>query len=108
MALGDKVEELQRTVAALVERVENALKAIEGLEEDHRRLARELADLRRDHDREIALLKREVEGLQKWKDEDKKDREERSRRAWSLAPNVVGAMVSGAIAAAVAYFISRR
>ena len=34
--------------------------------------------------------------------------EERTRRAWSFGPNIVGAVISVLGAAAVAYFISRR
>ena len=48
MALGDKVEELQRTVATLTERVDNAVKALDALDEAYRAIGRELADLRRE------------------------------------------------------------
>ena len=108
ISLGDKVEDLQRTGAILVERVDNTLKLLDDLYDDHNDLARELADLRRQYEREIALLKREVEDFKKWKDDQKREREELSRRLWAFGPNAFGAVLSGLIAAAVAYFISRR
>jgi hypothetical protein len=73
-----------------------------------RELARELADLRRAYERDLALHARALEELKKAMEAQQKEREERSRRLWSFGPNVVGAVVNGLIAAAVAYFISRR
>lgn len=119
MALGDKVEELQRTVATLLERVDTIRKLLDASDDAHRDTARQLtemrreydkqlADLRREHEKELALLRREVEDLKKWRDDQNKDREERSRRAWSFEPAALGALINGLLAAAIAYFISRR
>jgi len=64
--------------------------------------------LRREYEKEIALLKRELEEFKKWTEEQKMASAERSRRLWAFGPNALGAVISGLIAAAVAYFIARR
>jgi hypothetical protein len=46
-------------------------------------------------EREIALLKKDVEGLGKWKDELKKDKDENVRRWWSFGPSITAAVISG-------------
>ncbi len=104
MALGDKVEELQKDVATLWERLDTAVKTLGGVIDTQRRLA----DMLRDVEKESALLKREVEELRKWKDDQKKRDEEFSRRLWAFGPNLLGEIVGGLIAAAVTYFIARR
>src|SRR5690242_12600900 len=101
MALGDKVEELQRNVATLQERLDYVGKTLEKALIDHQDTAHRLADLHREHEREQALLKREVEELRKWKDE-------LGRRLWAFGPNIAGAVISGLIAAAVAFLVARR
>lgn len=82
---GEKVDELERLVAALTERANNPaaeIDAIHAADTDH---ARSHADLRRESEREIALLRREVEDL-------KKDRERWGQRLWMvLAPFAAGA-----------------
>jgi chromosome segregation ATPase len=108
MALGDKVEELQKAVAALIERLDSTVKSLDFLTEAHRESVRELANLRREQEKETALLRREIEALNKWKDELKDESRERGRRVWAFGPNVVGALISGLIAAAVAYFVASR
>jgi len=108
MALSDKVGELERTAATLIERVTNAAESLGGLHGAHEELAREFSDLRRAYEREIALQRRDLDDFKKWQDEQKKEREERNRRLWAFGPNLLGAVVNGLIAAAVAYFISHR
>jgi len=108
MALGDKVEELQRNTAALVERVDNVIKTLAETRDAHSETVRTVADLRREHEREIALHRREIEDLKLWRFELKKEREELSRKVWSFGPSIVGALVGGIMAATVAYFIARR
>lgn len=80
MALGDKVEDLQRTTAILYERVDSVRKSLDALENAHKELARELAELRRQSETASALHRRALEDFEKWKDDQKKEREERSRR----------------------------
>ena len=63
--------------------------------------------LRSDHQRELALLKQELEALKNWKNDHKKQGEEWSRRWWAFGPNFLAAIVGGLIAAAIAYFVPR-
>jgi hypothetical protein len=107
MALSDKVEDLQTSVAALIEREASLRKAVEGLEAARADAVRQLADLRRETEREVALLKREIDDVKKWKDDHKKQQEEWSRRIWSFGPNVLAAVVSVVLAAVVSYLVSR-
>jgi hypothetical protein len=129
MALGEEVKRLQETSAALLERVRSQARAIRKVEDAHAETARILADLRRDSEREIALLmqeiesraihlraeqerelaalRREIEELKNWKAETKKQGEEWSRRIWAFGPNLVAAVIGGLIAAGFAYFIPR-
>jgi predicted nucleic acid-binding Zn-ribbon protein len=107
MALSDKVEELQRTVATLQERVTHILNSLDKLHTDHKETVHELAELRREHEKDLLLLKRDGEDIKKWREEKKKEGEERTRRFWAFGPNVVGALVSGVISAVVAYLVAR-
>jgi predicted nucleic acid-binding Zn-ribbon protein len=104
----DKISDLEKAVATLQERIDTARREMATVKTIHAETARVLADLRREHEREMALLKREVEDLKKWKDEQKKMGEERSRRLWAFGPNIIAALIGGLIAAAVAYFMPRR
>ena len=79
MALGNKVEELQQSVAILRERMDNDRGQLDKTVQTQQKTADRLTELQRNHDRELALLKREVEELRKWK-------EEFSRRLWAFGP----------------------
>jgi hypothetical protein len=50
---------------------------------------------------ELALLKEQVTKFQEAADK-------RGNRAWSLVPNVVGAIVSAVVSALVAYFVVKK
>jgi hypothetical protein len=104
----EKITELEKLGATLLVRLDAALKEVEVVDNAHSETARSVADLRREYEKEIALLKREIEDLKKWKEDQKKAGEERSRRLWAFGPNDVAAVISVFGAAAVAYFISRR
>lgn len=62
---GEKIDELDKVVAALTERLDNTVKETKNLYEDYAETAHLVNDLRREFEREIALLKREVEELKK-------------------------------------------
>ena len=101
---GEKIDELEKLGATLIARLDTAVKELEGVDNAHSETARALAALRL----EFVLQKREIDDLKMWKDDQKKERDERSRRMWSFGPNILAAVISGLIAAAVAYFISRQ
>ncbi len=62
---------------------------------------RRVADIRREMEKETSLLRREVEDLKKWRDE-------WGKRAWSLAPVLISAVLGGLIALGINYFLPRR
>jgi seryl-tRNA synthetase len=115
---GEKLDELEKSVAAQSVRVENVLDGLVKIERDQKAAMQQIAELRREHEKalgelrrehekELSLLKREVEELKKWKDESKKQAEEWSRRFWSFGPNLAAAVVNVLLAAGVAYLVSR-
>ncbi len=105
---GEKIDELEKLGATLIERLDTTIKELEVIKNAHSETARALHALRLEYEKEILLQKREIEDLKKWKDDQKKERDERSRKLWSFGPNILSAVISGLIAAAVVYFISRR
>ena len=99
---GDRIGELEKLGTTLGERLHFAREQLSVLLVARSEVAEALADLRRD----FALLKQEFEQLKLWRDDQKKERDERSRRLWAFGPNIVGALISGIIAAIVALLIS--
>jgi hypothetical protein len=87
-------------------RLENTIDSLGELGTDHENLEVIVHDIRREFGLELALLKRDVEGLKKWKEELKRDRAEHARRAWAFGPNVAGALVNVFLSALVAYLAS--
>ena len=57
---------------------------------------KEVAVLNRNFDRELALLKRELEELKKWQDDVKKGQEEWGRKLWMILPPVLAVFISSA------------
>ncbi len=102
-----KIDELEKLGVTLLTRLDNADKELSAVYAAHKEFVQQLADLRREYEREIALLKREVEELKKWKDDSKKQGEERTRRLWAFGPNLLAAVIGGLIASAIAYFTKR-
>lgn len=131
---GEKVDELEKTVAALLERMkggEDQTARLSGelkqAQQNEREAVHALNDFRREHDREVALLKRELEEQRKWAEKNgvgelknelgvlkektaklEAANERTGNRAWSVVPNIVGALLSSGIAAVVAFFVARR
>jgi hypothetical protein len=102
------IQELTKDVTLLKERLENARKQIESA-------SATLADVKNaltTFEKDGILLRRDTDDLKKWRDDAKKDQEEKSRRWWSFGPNIAGAVVNvilGAVASLiVAYFATRR
>jgi hypothetical protein len=60
----------------------------------------------------VALVKKDIEALQQWEDDLKKEKDEHSRRIWAFVPNVAGAVVnvllSALVSGIVAYLATRR
>jgi hypothetical protein len=67
----------------------------------------ELTALHRDFDREVALLKREIEELKKWQDDAKKGQEEWGRKLWMILPPVLAVLVSNALTLAITLYAKK-
>lgn len=105
---GDKIDNLEKVYATLIERVDNVRDDLKRVDLAGGDMAKELRELKT----EFALLKKEVDGLRVWKDEQKKEKDEHTRRLWAFGPNVVGAIVnvllSAAVSGLVAYYALRQ
>jgi precorrin-6B methylase 1 len=92
--LTDRVIDLEKAGAVVFERLglsQERLNEVSAVQVD---TARATSDLRREYERIIALLQRDIDDLKKWKDEQKKEREERTRRAWAFGPNLTAALLT--------------
>jgi chromosome segregation ATPase len=104
---GDKIDELEKVVATLSERLDN-------LRADLNRAGTAIEEASTAFSAfkiEVALLKQQIEILQRWKEDLKKEGEERARRMWSFGPNLVGAVVnvllSALVSGVIAYLATR-
>lgn len=105
---GEKIDELEKLVATLQERLNFALQLIEELFAVHSKGSEVTTDVRRQVERELLLHSKEIESLKDWKKEQKQATEERGKKLFSLGPPVLGAIVNVVFAAIVAYPVSRR
>jgi len=105
---GDKIDDLEKAFATLSERLDNVRKDLDLVGSRLNDVGAGFANL----NKELALLRNDVENLQKWKDESKKDKDEQTRRLWAFGPNIAGAIVSVLLSAVVsgivAYFATRK
>jgi chromosome segregation ATPase len=60
---------------------------------DLKKVQTAIADLEKDS----VALRKDLEVLQKWKDELKKEKEETTRRWWSFGPNITAALIAGTV-----------
>ena len=96
-------------------RLELQGKAYEELKEEQRRLLQAMNDHRLastqavgEASKENIHFRRDLDDMKKWKDETKKEQEERTRRVWSFGPNLAASVVNVLLSALVAYLVSRR
>lgn len=99
---GEKLDVLDNLVAKLVERLNTVVESVGKLFALQSATDRAVADLRREHERELALLKRDIEELRVWRDEQKKAGDERGKKLAAFGPPVLGALVNVLLAAVVA------
>lgn len=124
---GEKIDELEKLVAVVLERLQNIQKTLDSLGASHREESEGLDDLQRRHETEIAVFKKEIEEIRRWIEKNgtsdmktevgilkekvtkiEVTQERVGNRAWSIIPNVVGAIINGLIAAIVAYSVAKR
>jgi len=105
---GEKIDDLEKLVATLTERLDNTIRELRDVGTAHAGTGTTLADFRREVETGLLQLRRDIDELKAWKDEQKRQAEERGRRLWAFGPNLLGAVVTVLLSASVAYFISRR
>lgn len=72
-----------------------------------------LTDFRRclDHvaaiQQDLVAHRKDLEGLQKWKEDQKKEKDETHRRWWSFGPNIAGAILNVVLSAVIAFLVAR-
>ena len=56
-------------------------------------------------EKDLVAFRKDLESLQKWKDEMKTERDEAARRLWAFGPNLLAAIISGLISLGVALLV---
>ena len=54
----------------------------------------------------LALLEKDIEAINKWKEDQKKEREEGARRFWAFGPSLVSAIISAIVSGSL-FFLAR-
>jgi hypothetical protein len=93
----ERLTALERIVDAQTTRLDLLFREADALDASLSEAAKDLVAWKRDSDREIALLKREVEELKKWQDEARKGREEWGRQLWMIVPPILAVLISAAL-----------
>jgi len=104
----ERINELETLVALLNDRLDTARKEIEAANAARSDVAKDLVTFRAEYlvfQTQHALLHKDVTDLHKWKDDQKKERDEAARRLWSFGPNISAAIVGGLISLGVTLFV---
>lgn len=122
--LGEKVDELEKFVAGILTQIRELERAIEDLGDAAAKNREGLTSLRLDSEKPLVGLSKDVEELRRWTEKNgiselknesvllkekifklESAQEKIGTRAWSVVPNIVGAVISGVIAAIVAFLV---
>jgi predicted nucleic acid-binding Zn-ribbon protein len=103
----ERINDLDKVTTTILARLDSVEKRLEALERAQSEITKALADLNSSFIRDIALLQREVDDFKKWKDEVKKEREERGRKLWMLLPPLLAAALSSIANALITYYLRK-
>ena len=103
----ERITALERLVAAHAMRQDGLADRVNVVFNAHAETAKEFVVLKRDFDRELALLKREVEELKKWQEDVKKGKEEWGRRLWLIVPAVLAVLISNALTLLISLYFRK-
>ncbi len=81
-----KAPEVKALVDVLTERVKSQSEKLEELKQSLRIVL--------DLEKQLSLIQREIDDLKKWKDEQKKELDEQTRRRWAFGPNIAAAIIT--------------
>lgn len=128
-----KIEDLHKTVvevekllAGIMKQLEIVTKSLDTLHAARGENTQQLNDLRREYEKDVVALKKDVDELRRWSEKHgtselkpkidvlmekvakvETAQEKIGTRAWSVVPNVVGALITGTISALVAYLVAK-
>ncbi|HYH64214.1 MAG TPA: hypothetical protein VD866_05905 [Urbifossiella sp.] len=103
----DRLLELERNVPGIAKQLEATEKAADALGLAHQQTVDRVTELRIAYEATLAVTRKELDDLRKWKDDQKKEREEWARRVWAFGPSVLGAVVGALITLLFTYLIRR-
>jgi hypothetical protein len=90
----ERLNDLDKEFAAISERLKNTIKELDTVYKAYSELDRAVADWRLAYERESTLSRRDIDDLKNWKDDQKKDKDERTRSWWALTPNLTAAVIT--------------
>lgn len=102
-----RITALERVVDTLIVQLETVAQDVKDLKTLCSEAAKSFADLKRDFDREMALVKREVEELKKWQEDIKKGKEEWGRKLWMILPPVLAVLISSALTFLITLYLKK-
>ena len=122
----NRVVEIEKLNSAIVEQQKNQDEVLDSLDESRKENIQHLNDLRREGEKETIALKKDIDELRRWTEKNatselkakldvltekvlkvESAQEKMGTRAWSVVPNVVGAIVNVILAAIVAFIVTR-
>ena len=123
---GEKIDELEKFVASILTQLREIQRAIDDLGDEAAKNREGLASLRLDSEKQLVGLTKDVEELRRWTEKNgtaelrneivllkekisklELAQEKIGTRAWSVVPNILGALVTGVIAAIVAFLVAK-
>ena len=123
---GEKIDELEKFVASILTQVREIQRAIDDLGDESAKNREGLASFRLDSEKRIVGISKDVEELRRWAEKNgiselkneivllkekiinlESAQEKIGARAWSVVPNIVGAIITGVIAAIVAFLVAK-
>jgi hypothetical protein len=124
--LQSDVRKLETLVAGMLEQLKNTTGALNTLDETCEGTGQGLDDLRRECEKTLVGLEKEIAEFRRWTEKNgttelktelsvlkekttklETAQERSGARAWSVVPNLIGAVVSVLLGAGVAYLVSR-
>ncbi len=128
-----KIEDVHKTVVEVEKRISGILelltqlgKSVESLDVAEAEITQQLNDLRRECEKEIVALKKDVEEFRRWMEKNgiselksrldvltervskvEAAQEKIGTRAWSVVPNIVGVILNVILTAIVAFVVTK-
>ncbi len=121
------VVEVEKLISSILEQIKQLSKSVDLLNETRRDNTQLLNDLQRDYEKEFVAVKKDIDELRRWTEKNglaeikpkievmaekvskvETALEKIGTRAWSVVPNISGAVVNVLLAAVVAFIVAKR